>query len=242
VSDGTPLTSPRAPQLHARVAGLLYLYIIAAGTFAEVFVRGRLVVPSDPVATARNIVANELLFRRAFSAEFLHLACDVVVTAILYMLLRPVNGTIARITAWMRLACIIVLATVGVAQMAALRLVTSPGNEQFSALASLAMQLHHDGYAVSLVFFGFGCLTAGYLIFRSTYLPRTIGVLMAIAGACYVVNSFGRFLDAAFVSALFPALFIPIFIAELALSVWLVVKGVHAGNWEKATRLTAASG
>jgi hypothetical protein len=107
--------------------------------------------------------------------------------------------------------------------------------DQRHALALLALKLHGDGYAICLVFFGFACLALGYLIFRSRYLPRSIGALMAIAGACYLFNSFVRFVAPAVASGIFQAVFVPIFVAELSLALWLVVKGVDAAKWEART-------
>jgi hypothetical protein len=78
---------------HARVAGLGYLIIIAAGIFAEFFVRSSLVVPQDATATANNIARSELLFRSGLASEFLMLACDVLVALALYIVLRESTGS-----------------------------------------------------------------------------------------------------------------------------------------------------
>jgi hypothetical protein len=234
-----------SPQRYARICGILYLYIIVAGTFAEVFVRSRLVVSGDAAATARNIRANETLFRIGFSGELLHLTCDVAVAMLLYALLRPVDRNIALLAAWMRLACDIVLAVASVSHFAALRLLgggeglSSFRPDQLDSLAWLALKLHGDAYAISLVFFAFACLSLGYLIFRSGFLPRAIGVLLAIAGVCYFVNSFAHFLAPAVGAALFPALFVPIFFAELSLSLWLTVRGLNVAKWEERARVPA---
>jgi hypothetical protein len=96
------------------------------------------------------------------------------------------------------------------------------------------MNLHGDGYAIGLVFFGFACFALGYLIFRSGYLPRTIGVLMAVAGACYLINSFAHFLHPATGAALFNAgILLPCFVAELSLALWLLIRGVNVTKWEE---------
>ncbi len=235
-----------SPQRYARIGGVLYLYIIAAGTFAEVFVRSRLIVSADAAATARNIMANELLFRLGFSGEFLHLACDVAVAVILYALLRPVDRNIALLAALMRLACDIILAISGLSHFAVLRLLGGSAyletfsSDQLESLALLAMRLHGDGYGISLVFFSFACLALGYLIFRSGYLPRALGAVLAIAGVCYLLNSFAHFLAPAFAAALFPAIFVPIFVAELSLSLWLIVKGVDAVRWDEKAGVLAS--
>ena len=104
--------------------------------------------------------------------------------------------------------------------------------EQRHTLALLAMKLHADGYAISLVFFGFACLSAGYLIYRSGYLPRILGALMAVAGVCYLVNSFAHFLAPALRTVLDPAIYLPMFVAELGLALWLIAKGVDTTKWE----------
>lgn len=239
-------TARMSPQHYARICGVLYLYIIVAGIFAELFVRSRLVVPADATATATNIMANESLFRIGFSGELLHLAFDVAVAVILYALLRPVDRYIAMLAALMRLAADIILAVVSLSHFAALRLFadadylkTFPA-DQLHTTALLALKLHDDGYAICLLFFGFACLSLGYLVFRSRFLPRTIGALMALAGVCYLINSFSHFLAPQFATTLFPALFVPIFIAELSLTLWLIVKGVDAEKWEEREKLMAS--
>ena len=234
-----------SPQYYARTCGVLYLYIIVAGIFAE-FVRSKLVVATDAGATAGNILANESLFRFGFVGELLHLTFDVAVAVILYALLRPVDRNIALLAAFMRFACIIILAVASVSHFVALRVVAEAdylrafSAGQLHAVALLALTLHGDAYNISLLFFGFACLSLGYLIFRSGFLPRTIGALMAIAGVCYLVNSLSQFLAPAFGATLFPALFVPIFVAELSLALWLIVKGVDVAKWEERAKLTAS--
>jgi len=235
----TQQTAKMSPQLYARICGVLYLYIIVAGIFAELFVRSRLVVPANAAATASNIMTNESLFRIGFSGELLHLAFDVVVAVILYALLRPVDRHVALLAAFMRFAADIILAVASLSHFAALRLFADAdylktfSADQLHTLALLALELHGDGYAICLLFFGFACLSLGYLIFRSGFLPRTIGALLAIAGVCYLINSISHFLSPAFAATLFPGLFVPMFVAELSLALWLLVKGVDVAKWEE---------
>lgn len=84
----------------------------------------------------------------------------------------------------------------------------------------------------SLVFFGFFCLLLGYVIFKSGFLPRFLGVLMGLAGLCYLTNSFSLFVAPEFANLLFPYILLPCLVAELALGVWLVVMGVNVREWE----------
>lgn len=227
------------PQLYARIAGILYLYIIVAGSFAEIFVRSRLVVSNDATATASNIMSNESLFRIGFSGELMHLAFDVLIAVILYALLRPVDRYISLLAALTRVACDIILAVASISHFAALKLLAEPDYlktfqpDQLHSLALLALRLHGDGYAISLVFFSFACFSLGYLILKSSFLPKAIGGLLIIAGICYLVNSFAHFLNPNFAATLFPAIFVPIFVAELSFTLWLIVKGVDVAKWRE---------
>lgn len=235
------------PRRLARICGLLYLYIIAAGTFAELFVRGRLVVAGDPAATAASLLARETLFRIGFSAELLHLACDVGVATLLFVLLAPVDRTLSLLAALMRFACLMVLAAGSLTHFAALRLLAGAGylaavpEAQRQALALFALRLHGDAYAIALVFFAFACLAAGWLIWRSGFLPRFLGAGMGIAGVCYLVSSFAHFIAPTLAGRLFPALFLPIFLAELALALWLSLKGVDGDRWRVRVAGAAAA-
>jgi hypothetical protein len=86
---------------------------------------------------------------------------------------------------------------------------------------------------MGLIFFGFECLVLGYLIFRSGYFPRILGVLMQIAGLSYLTNSFALLLAPAFAAKLVPAILLPALIGELSLCLWLLIKGVNAQRWRE---------
>jgi hypothetical protein len=100
-------------------------------------------------------------------------------------------------------------------------------------MAMLSVRSHTMGFGIALIFFGVECVRLGYLIARSGYMPRSIGVLMQVAGVCHVINSFALLLSPPFSSRLFPAILIPSLIAELALALWLPVKGVRPEKWDR---------
>jgi hypothetical protein len=237
----TERTAKVSPQLYARIGGALYLYIIAAGSFGEA-VRSQVVVSADAAATASNITAHESLFRIGHTGELMHLAGDVAVAMIFYVLLRPVDRNLALLAAFFRLASDVILGITELASFAALRLVGEADYlkaippDQRHSLALLAMKLHADGYAISLVFFGVGCIPLGYLILKAGYFPRVLGVLMIIAGLAYLINSLAHFLDPAVAAKLFPAILLPAFLAELSLTLWLLVKGVNVAKWDEAAK------
>ena len=234
-----------SPQSYARIGGMLYLLIIAAGLFAEL-VRDRLVVPGDAAATASNITVHAFMFRVGIAADLSTFLCAVALTMILYVLLKPVNRNAALLMLgfnWVQDAIggLNALNTYRPLQLlggAAYLKVFS--RQQLEAMALLSLNTHSVGFAVALMFFGCSCVALGYLTFTSGVLPKALGVLMAIAGACYLTNSAVLILSPRLASILFPSILVPAFIAELSFAVWLTVKGVNVARWrEKAERSTS---
>jgi hypothetical protein len=222
-----------SPQTYARIGGALYLVIIAAGVFAEAFFRSRFVVPGDAAATATNITANAFLFRLGIIADVSTFVSAVALTVILYWLLEPVSRNAALIMLTFNL---VQDAIGGLNAMNTYRPLQLLGDaaylkvfsrQQLEAMSLLSLNAHSVGFAVALLFFGFSCLALAYLTYTSGFLPKALGVLMAIAGACYVVNSVARILSPRLASLLFPSILIPAFIGELAFALWLTVKGVN---------------
>lgn len=215
----------------ARLTGALYLGTIVFGLSAEVGSRGSLIVGSDAAATARAILANEALFRAGLAADLATLACYVGVTTLFLDMFRPVHAGVSRMAAAFSLIGIAVLAADTLLLLAPLRLLAaSPylaalGSSQRDAATLLALKVHGDGYDVSLVFFGIYCLMLGWLIWRSGFLPKAIGALMALAGACYILNSMADLAAPAFSRMLSPHLMDPTLIGEGALALWLLVFG-----------------
>lgn len=227
----------------ARVAGVLYLLTIATGVFAEVFVRGALVVRDDAAATAANILTHEFWYRSGLAADLIMLACYLGVTLLLYVLLKPAGANLSRLAALFSSVGVAVLAANSLNHMAPL-LLLGPAptlgvfdTDQLQALAHLSLRMHARGYNVSGVFFGAYCALLGYLIFRSGFLPRALGVLLAAGGVSYLTHSFALFLSPPFAARL-PDVMLLGGVAELSLALWLLAAGVNAPAWE--VRATAA--
>ena len=227
-------------QFYARIGGVLYLLIIAAGVFAE-FVRQRLVVPGDAAATASNITAHAFMFRLGIAADVYTFLSAVAVTVILYVLLKPVNRNAALLVVGFNL---VQDAIGGLNALNTYRPLQLLGNaaylkvfsrEQLEAMALLSLNEHSVGFAVALLFFGCSCLALGYLTFISGLLPKALGVLMAIAGACYLTNSLAMILSPRLAAMLFPPILVPALIGELSFAVWLTVKGVNVARWQDLT-------
>jgi hypothetical protein len=223
-----------SPRFKARIAGALYLVVFFAAPFAEFFARNKLVVYSDAAATAANILAHQALFRWGFVAQIITLACDASVALIFYELLKPVSRMLSLFAAVSRLMFVAIMAANLLNYFAPLALMggTQFKTDQLQALVLASQTLYASGYGIAMVFFGFHCLFIGYLIFRSAFFPRILGPFLAIAGLCYVTNSFANFLAPAFAAHLFPYIMFPA-ISELFLTLWLLVKGVNVQRWKE---------
>lgn len=220
-----PIATP-STLISARFAGIIYLAIIALGLFGEAVVRGSLVVGGDVVATASNILGSEFLWRTGIATDLLMHILDVPLIVFFYLLLKPVSQPLALLATAFNLVQTCVLATNKLALVAALSLLNSSslttGPVDSLSLALLAINLHSYGFAIGLIFFGLTCLVRGHLIYHCGYLPRSLGVLLGLAGIGYLLNSFALLLAPALASVLFPAVLLPAFVAELALSLWLL--------------------
>ena len=239
------LTSRQAPVTEARLAGLAYLAIIFAGIFTEVVVRSAVFAPGDPGATIANILGAEQLYRIGFVADLLLLACDVIVAVFLFRILRPAGTSLALLAAAFRLVMAAMLGVNAMNHLAPLTLMqnteglTALTTPYLQNLGYLSLRAHGALYAAGLVYFGMACALIGVSILRSTFLPRFLGVLMLIAGFCYLVNSFAGFLLPSFASMLFPYILLPSLLAELSLSIWLLIRGINRDRWVAQARSAA---
>lgn len=236
-----------SPRLTARLAGLFYLITSLTGGFAEVFVRGNVIVSGDAAATARNILASESLYRLGFAADIVAGAAYTVVTILLYELLKPVSRSLSLLAAFFSLVGIAIGAVAALGHLAPLLLLNGAhylnvfSTADLQAMALLALKLHAQGYLICLVFFGFYEGMLGYLIFRLTFLPRTLGVLVTLAGTAFLINSFALFLSPAIGGALNPYMLALDGIGEIGLMLWLLVMGVNADKWNRRAYPHSAS-
>jgi hypothetical protein len=216
----------------ALIAGIGLLVMAVLAPLARFGVLENLVVPADAAATVNNIIASEGLFRVAIAALLVVTFLDILVAWALYVLLRPVNATLARLVGWLRLAAATVFAValanlldvaqlVGSADGAALQ----PAQVQAQVMASIASFFNGwDGMSIGI--FGLHLLGLGYLLFRSADFPRFLGVLVVIAGGGYLADSFIRILvpDFGFSFSVFT------FVGEPLLIVWLFYRAIKGFN------------
>ena len=228
-----------SPSFKARIAGVLYLIIIIAASFAEFFVRGKLVVGGNAAATATNILAHEPLYRLGTAAVLIYLSCDTGVALIFYELFKPVGRSLSLLAAFFRLIEVAILGGNLLNHLAPLVLLkgapflTVFNSDQLQALALVSLNLYAQVFFIAMVFFGFHCFLIGYLICSSAFLPRVLGVLMAITGLGYLTHSFALFLSPALAARLFPYLMALGLPGELSLTLWLLVLGVNVQRWKE---------
>jgi len=232
------IPAPTSPRLEARIAGFLYLLVILLGGFAEIGGRQSLVVAGDPAATARAIVEHGSLFRLGFAAEMMTNVIAVPLTLILYRLLAPAGrfmvllalvldltqNTVNAVNAWAQFAPLTLLG--GSPDLSAI-----PAGE-LAALARLALKWHDVGFDIGLTFFGFALVIYGAVIFRSRFLPSWLGLLYALAGVCYLINSFAGLLAPDL--PIFPYILYPCLLGEGALALWLLIVGLDEAKWREA--------
>jgi hypothetical protein len=223
-----------SPRVKARMTGVFYVLTGSTSVFAEFVVLGRLVVTGDATATATNILAHKSLFWLGFTSALIAVACQIAVMVLMYGLLKPVSRSVSLLAAVFMLMECAVLAVGSLLQLAPMVVLGGGGylgvftGEQRQALALLFLNLNAQVFNISLVFFGFWCFLIGYLIFRSTFLPRIIGMLMAVTGLGYLT-----LLSPPLANALYPFYLAPATFGETSLILWLLVVGVNEQRWKE---------
>ena len=217
----------------SRVAGFLYLMVIPLGIFGALYVPSRLIVSGDAATTATNIMASESLFRLGIVSYLLATIVMLLVVLVLYKLLKPVNKNMASIMVIFLLVGVPIAMLNRLNQFAALLLLNSADyltvftTEQLQALAFLFLRLSSRGSTITFIFWGLWLFPLGYLVFKSGFLPRILGVLLMIACFSFVIDSFAILLGFGEIIGPFAS------VGEVLFILWLLIKGVNAEQWEK---------
>lgn len=212
----------------AIVAGFGLLVMTILAIFTEFFVRQSLIVLGDAATTANNIMANELLFRLGICSFIIVIILDVIVAWALYVLLKPVNKSLSLLMAWFRLVYATIFGIALVNFFSVLQLLsgadylTAFEPNQLHAQVMLFLNAFSYGWAIGLVFFGIHLFILGYLVFKSGYIPKILGVLLIIAGLGYLIDSFVIFLLPNYEATIIMVTFI----GESLFMLWLLIKGL----------------
>jgi hypothetical protein len=218
------------------MTGALWLAVIIVSSIA---VAGPTIIVPDAATTASNILASEFAFRFGVVNEFIGGACYVGVTVLLYQLLKPVSKNLASFAA----ACGIIGITVGagltvrdlgiVAILKSAQTAPAADAAQLQAVARSAIMAFGLGFKVSMVYFGLQCATAGYLMARSGFIPRIVGILLGVGGSFYVISSLTYLLSPTLGGMLAPVVIPVAFLGEGCTTLWLLFKGVNVEKWRQ---------
>ncbi len=226
-------TAEISPLVRARVAGALYLVANIFAPFTLLYLPSRFIVRGDAAATANNVIASESLFRFGIVGNLFTFIANIFLALALYQLLKVVNKNMASLMVILFLVGVPIAMLNELSQLAILQLLGGADylkaypTDQLQALAYLLLRLHDQGLLIAHIFFGLWLLPMGYLVFKSGFIPRIVGVLLVIAGVGYVVQSFAAFLGYNVNIILFTGL------GELVFLLWLLIKGVNVEQWKK---------
>ena len=223
------------PNKTARIAGFLYLLLMLFGAFGLLYAPNALVVQGDAVVTANNIMANEFLFRLRIVSTLISQVVNIFLVIFLYKLLKPVNKNYAALMVIFILVAVPIAMLSVLNKVAVLLLLSGAGylavfaTNQLQALVPVFLDLHEYGMSIAGIFWGLWLFPMGYLVFKSNYIPKIIGVLLIIGGMGYLVDFVTFFVFPTFGVVLSEYAFL----GEVLMVFWLLIKGVNVEQWEK---------
>ncbi|HTV57897.1 MAG TPA: DUF4386 domain-containing protein [Verrucomicrobiae bacterium] len=227
----------RSPVLLARILGFIGIAGILTGAFDIGYVQSSLNVAGNPAATLQNILTHETLFRLGFSAHLLELALNIPGEIISYALFKRVNGIIAAIALGCGFIGIAVEAADLIFAYVPLKLAIAGSGlsafspDQMHAFARLAGELQEAGLLLSWVFYGIDEFATGFLWFRSGFLPRLLGILLALSGFAYFTHGLLTFLAPGLDARIYPYVLYPTLPGEALSSLWLAIAGLNLARF-----------
>jgi hypothetical protein len=222
------------PGPRARLAGFTELLEGLTATFGQVIILGKLVVPGDATTTAINILGHQQLYWFGFALSLLGIVFHLSWAFLFYRIFKPVNRNFSLLAVYFILigcaiqaiTCVFYIAPIFVLQGA--DSLKGFDRNQVKAIALLLFKINGIAFDTYLVFFGIWCILTGYLISKSTFMPRLIGKLVMISGLGWTV-----FIVPLFAHHIFPVLAAASALGELPLQFWLIIKGVNVLAWKK---------
>jgi hypothetical protein len=206
----------------------------------------RLIVSGDPATTAHNIMAAPVLWRLAVACDLIVPVLAVTTVWVSYILLRPVSKYLVLLDVFYTLVSVAIEAVSKLFLLVVEPTLAGAGHPgafdapQLQVLANLALRSHDITFNIELIFFACSCLVEGYLIFKSGYFPKFLGVLLQLAGVSYLVSCFAALFAPALSDLMTPVSLLPALIGESVYALWLLVKGVNLAVWNERVGAAAA--
>jgi hypothetical protein len=235
------LSSADTMQRYARAAGVAMLLSIVFGALGEMYFPGRIIVRGDAAATAANILAHPTMFRLSFAAYLVEGTCDVALCVFWYILLERVNRNLALLSAFFGIVAMVMYAVSQTSYFAASLIVRDTAGmaaftaDQRNGLALLALRLFGTIGGLFLGMYGIATILRGYLIMRSEYLPKVLGILLMIGGAGFVLRTWTYLLVPSISTNL---MLIPIAVGGIPLTLWLLFRGVDRARLSGSPAVT----
>jgi len=223
-------------QRYARAAGVAMLLSIIFGVLGEMYLPGKIIVSGNAAATAANIASHPTLFRLTFASYLVEGFCDVALCVFFYILLKPVDRNLALLSAFFGIVSMVTFAVAQSSFFAASLVLRDSGGmaaftlEQRQALALVCTRIASMIATLFLGMYGTASMLRGYLILRSEYLPRLLGILLMIGGAGFFLRSATYLLAPAYSSSL---LLVPMALAGIPMMVWLLARGVDVRRFQR---------
>ncbi len=218
----------------ARIAGLLYLAVVLTGIFSLAYVPGKLIVQGNTTATINNITASETLFRLSIVSSLVCYISFLLLPLVLYKLLKSVHKPIAILMVALAVVSVPVSLVNLLNKFAVLTLLSKAeylkvfDSGQLQTQVMLHLNFYNNGIQLAQVFWGLWLLPFGYLVFRSGFLPRVLGILLMAGCFGYLVNFISRFLFPGYSNTMISSFItLPATIGEIGICLWLLIIGIR---------------
>lgn len=228
---------------YARIAGLLYLLIAISGGFSIGYVPSIIVAPDNALVTAQNLVENMNLFRLGIAADIAVFLMEIILTVMLFRMFRTVSKTLSWVAAYSRMGMALIMGVNLLNHLIPIYLISGSGDylsafqpAQLQSLALVFFQAHQAGILIWGLFFALHLVALGYMVFKSGYVPKILGLLMGLGSLGYLLESLIEFTmpEMPIVPMLATGLLVIAVLGELSFTFWLLIKGVKVPEEPKA--------
>ena len=237
----TKQTSIWSPRSVARTAGLFQLLEAVTATCGQVIILGKLFVSGNAAATAANFLSHKSLFLLGFALSIIGVVCHLAWAVLLYDLMKPANRRVSLFALVIMIVGCAVQALTAVLYISPLLILDAGSTlhaftaDQLQALAYALLRMNAYAFDTYLVFFGLWCALIGFLIFRSAFMPKILGALLAISGVGWMVYLAPPLANRLF----FPYISSASAVGEIPVMLWLLIAGVNSQRWREQAKAGA---